>query len=59
MALPARYAAILSRYTQTLVSAPLSAQTRRTYESKVRQYLAWLAAADLDVDPLKDKHGRD
>lgn len=57
--LPARYAAILRRYTETLATAPLSAQTRRTYESKVRQYLAWLGAADLDGDPFKDKHGRD
>jgi hypothetical protein len=29
-----------------------AAQTRRTYTSKVRQYLAWLAGADLDEDPL-------
>ena len=57
--LPAHYATILSRYTDTLAAAPLSAQTRRTYESKVRQYLAWLAAAELDGDPFKDKHGRD
>jgi site-specific recombinase XerD len=57
--LPARYATILRRYTETLASAPVSAQTRRTYESKVRQYLAWLATAELDGDPFKDKHGRD
>jgi integrase/recombinase XerD len=58
-ALPTRYATILQRYTEALASAPLSAQTRRTYESKVRQYLAWLATAELDGDPLKDKRGRD
>jgi site-specific recombinase XerD len=57
--LPPRDATILRRYTEALRSAPLSTQTRRTYESKVRQYLAWLAMADLDGDPFKDKHGRD
>ena len=57
--LPAGYATILRRYTETLATAPLSAQTRRTYESKVRQYLAWLGAADLDGDLFKDKHRRD
>jgi hypothetical protein len=34
-------------------------QTRRTYASKARQYLAWLAAADLDGDPLESPDGRD
>ena len=34
-----------------LESAPLSAQTRRTYASKARQYLAWLAVAETDGDP--------
>jgi hypothetical protein len=43
---------VLDRYTAALRSAPLSDQTRRTYTSKVRQYLAWLADADLDSDPL-------
>jgi integrase len=44
-------------YTEALRSAPLSDQTRRTYASKVRQYLEWLAGADLERDPLAD--GRD
>jgi integrase/recombinase XerC len=57
--LPTGYATILRHYTDALLSAPLSAQTRRTYESKVRQYLAWLATAELDGDPFKDEHGRD
>ena len=35
-------------------AAPLSAQTRRTYASKVRQYLIWLTAADTDGDPLAE-----
>jgi integrase/recombinase XerC len=50
---------ILRRYTEALATAPLSAHTRRTYESKVRQYLAWLATAELDGDPLTDKRARD
>src|SRR6266545_6261524 len=46
-------------YKAALRSAPLSDQTRRTYASKVRQYLAWLAGADLDEDPLTSAAGRD
>jgi site-specific recombinase XerD len=42
-----------------LSSAPLSAQTRRTYASKVRQYLVWLAGAEVDGDPLEAVDGRD
>jgi site-specific recombinase XerD len=57
--LSARHATILRSYTETLATAPLSAQTRRTYESKVRQYLAWLATAELDSDPLASTDGRD
>jgi hypothetical protein len=33
--------------------------TRRTYASKSRQYLAWLADAELDGDPLGSAEGRD
>jgi integrase/recombinase XerC len=57
--LPTSQAAILDGYAAALRSAPLSDQTRRTYTSKVRQYLAWLAAADLDEDPLTSPAGRD
>ena len=39
--------------------APLSAQTRRTYASKVRRYLLWLAGAGVDGDPLASADGRD
>ncbi len=42
-----------------LSSAPLSAQTRRTYASKVRQYLVWLASAEVDGDSLGAADGRD
>ncbi|MGA2929726.1 MAG: hypothetical protein ABSG43_27815 [Solirubrobacteraceae bacterium] len=37
----------------------LSDQTRRTYTSKVRQFLAWLADAALDQDPLTSAEHRD
>ncbi|MDQ3710529.1 MAG: hypothetical protein M3387_14735, partial [Actinomycetota bacterium] len=57
VALQTPYAAVLDDYTATLQSAPLSDQTRRTYTSKVRQFLAWLAGADLDADPLTSADG--
>ena len=59
VALPAPYAAILETYSAALQTAPLSDQTRRTYTSKVRQFLAWLADADLDANPLASADGRD
>lgn len=52
-------AAALGDYVETLAAAPLAEQTRRTYTSKVRQYLAWLAGADVDGDPLSSADGRD
>jgi len=36
---------VLGSYVDALAHAPLADQTRRTYASKVRQYLAWLAVA--------------
>lgn len=57
--LPEPLAAVLDAYTAALAAAPLSAQTRRTYASKVRQYLAWLAVATTDADPLHSSDGRD
>jgi site-specific recombinase XerD len=53
------YASVLDFYVVALASAPLSAQSRRTYSSKVRQYLAWLAGAEVDADPLGTADGRD
>jgi len=52
-------AAALAGYRQALTAAPLSAETRRTYYSKVRGYLTWLAAADVDGDPLTGARARD
>jgi integrase/recombinase XerC len=37
----------------------MSAETRRTYASKVRQYLAWLETADVAGDPLTEPDSRD
>ena len=50
---------MLDSYVSALAAAPLAEQTRRTYASKVRQYLAWLAGAELDGDPLDSAGGRD
>ncbi|MGH3722449.1 MAG: tyrosine-type recombinase/integrase [Pseudonocardiaceae bacterium] len=59
MALPEAYAAVLGDYTANLARAPVSAQTRRTYASKVRQFLVWLQVADTDGDPLREPAARD
>jgi integrase/recombinase XerC len=37
---------------------PLDADTVRAYHSRVRQYLGWLAGADVDGDPLADPAAR-
>lgn len=50
---------MLDDYAKALAGAPLAAQTRRTYASKARQYLAWLAGAEVDGDPLGSPEGRD
>ena len=57
--LPDPFTAVLDDYIRALAAAPLAAQTRRTYTSKVRQFLAWLAIAALDEDPLSSADGRD
>jgi len=59
VSLPAGLAAAHAAYTAALARAPLSAETRRTYASKVRGYLAWLDGADVDGDPLTDPAARD
>jgi integrase/recombinase XerC len=51
--------AIHARYAGHLVGAPLDANTRRAYASRIRQYLAWLADTDVDGDPLTDPAARD
>src|SRR5260370_25558520 len=49
----------LADYQRALRAAPLAAETRRTYYSKVRGYLTWLVAADVDGDPLTQPRPRD
>jgi site-specific recombinase XerD len=56
--LPDPFAAVLDAYTTALATAPLAGQTRRTYASKVRQYLVWLATGEADGDPLNNAEGR-
>ena len=51
--------AALRGYAAALARAPLAAATRRTYTSKVRGYLMWLATADVDGDPLGEPQARD
>ncbi|MGI9121253.1 MAG: tyrosine-type recombinase/integrase [Acidimicrobiales bacterium] len=50
---------MLEAYVAALARAPLADQTRRTYASKVRQYLAWLEITETDGDPLTTADGRD
>jgi len=49
----------LAEYRAALLAAPLSAHTVRTYVSKVRGYLAWLASADVEGNPLTQPKARD
>jgi len=51
--------AVHARYIVQLAAAPLDDNTRRTYGSRIRQYLAWVADADLDGDPLTQPAARD
>ena len=57
---PARFAAGYMGYAAALARAPLDADTRRAYDSRVRGYLAWLATEDpAGLSPLGDPHARD
>ncbi|MER5424008.1 hypothetical protein [Streptosporangium roseum] len=59
--LPVAYDTVLDEYAAALEHAPLSAETRRTYRSRVRMFLAWLAdhAATYTTDPLAHPQARD
>jgi site-specific recombinase XerC/DNA-binding CsgD family transcriptional regulator len=61
--LSAWHAGILSDYAAALEQTALAAETRRTYLSRVRQYLAWLHGDDgarrLAGDPLTQPSARD
>ncbi|MBO2455839.1 TetR family transcriptional regulator [Actinomadura barringtoniae] len=58
--LSAAHSDLLDDYARTLNEASLAADTRRTYISRVRMYLAWLdQAQDFGPDPLSDPAARD
>jgi site-specific recombinase XerD/DNA-binding CsgD family transcriptional regulator len=61
--LSARHAGILAGYAAALAQTALAAETRRTYLSRVRQYLAWLhgdgGARRITGDPLTLPQARD
>ncbi|MER6574713.1 hypothetical protein [Nonomuraea sp. NPDC001023] len=52
---------MFGEYAAALERAPLSDETRRTYRSRVRMFLSWLAdhAASHSADPLADRQARD
>lgn len=57
---PERFAAVHEEYAAALERAPLDADTRRAYDSRIRSYLSWLDSAGISgPDPLTDPHGRD
>jgi integrase/recombinase XerC len=62
-ALPREYADFLAAYTGVLADVPLAADTKRTYVSRVRMYLAWLASPAASRrsqgDPLVSPRARD
>ncbi|MGW0807882.1 tyrosine-type recombinase/integrase [Nonomuraea sp. NPDC002799] len=62
-ALPDDYADFLIAYTAALADVPLAADTKRTYISRVRMYLAWLASPTAGRrskgDPLTNPRARD
>jgi integrase/recombinase XerD len=61
--LPEEFADFLADYAAVLRDVPLSAETKRTYISRVRMYLAWLAspttARRSKGDPLTNPRARD
>lgn len=58
-ATPGAFTAVHAAYATALQLAPLDGDTRRAYDSRVRAFLTWLEASDLDGDPLADTHDRD
>jgi site-specific recombinase XerD len=55
-----RWARVGMKYAGWLSRQPLSANTKRTYRVRVRQYLEYLSATPTDYgDPLSDEHARD
>ena len=61
-ALPGDFAEIIDDYAAALNDAPLSAESRRTYLSRVRMYLAWLTEhrpPHTTGDPITSPRARD
>lgn len=48
-----------AEYVGALAMAPVDADTRRAYASRVRQYLAWLESAAVEGDALGEATARD
>jgi integrase/recombinase XerC len=61
--IPDEYAEFLDAYTTALDDVPLADDTKRTYISRVRMYLAWLADPGSNRrskgDPLTNPRARD
>lgn len=59
--LPAELATALDDYLVMLKrpGGPLDADTVRVYGSRVRQFMGWLAGADVDGDPVGEPAARD
>ena len=51
--------AIRASYTSWLARQPLARRTRTTYQRRVSQFLAWLAACEAQGDALRDPDARD
>lgn len=55
-----RWARVRAVYEGWISRQPLSANTKRTYRTRVSQFLEYLAAAPADYgDPLEDLHARE
>lgn len=58
--LDGRLGKVATEYEQWLYRQPLSENTRRTYRTRVRGFLEYLAATPVEYgDPLADEHARD
>jgi site-specific recombinase XerD len=59
--LTSKLAKVFGAYVSELgrPGGPLDADSIRVYGSRVRQYLAWLATADVDGDPFREPAARD
>ena len=57
---PADLSATLDRYRAWLARQPLAAHSRRTYATRVAQFIAFLSTTPAEYgDPLREPHARD